>query len=65
MEEKRKVAVEEGQNYAESVECIHMQTSAKTGLNIKKLFLEIGTYRVAVLFEAPTVRPIRTRAADS
>jgi len=42
LEGKRKVSVEEGNAYAQEQGIIHMQTSAKTGLNIKNLFVEIA-----------------------
>eukprot|EP00940_MAST-03C_sp_MAST-3C-sp2_P001892 g1892.t1 len=42
LEGKRKVSVEEGDAYASEFGIIHMQTSAKTGLNIKNLFVEIA-----------------------
>ena len=38
LEGKRKVSKEEGDEYAGSNDIIHMQTSAKTGMNIKNLF---------------------------
>jgi len=42
LEDKRKVSVEEGDAYASNFGIIHMQTSAKSGLNIKNLFVEIA-----------------------
>ena len=42
LEGKRKVSVEEGDEYAGSNDIIHLQTSAKTGMNIKNLFVEIA-----------------------
>lgn len=42
LEGKRKVAVEDGDAYAKENNIIHMQTSAKTGMNIKNLFVEIA-----------------------
>jgi Ras-related protein Rab-5C len=42
MEAKRKVQTEEAQQYAKENEIIYMETSAKTSLNVKNLFVEIG-----------------------
>lgn len=42
MENKRKVNTEEAQQYAQDNEIIFMETSAKTSLNVKNLFTEIG-----------------------
>ena len=42
MDTKRKVQYEEAQQYAKDNEIIHMETSAKTALNVKSLFIEIG-----------------------
>jgi len=39
---KRKVSKEEGNAYAQEQGIIHMQTSAKTGMNIRALFLAIA-----------------------
>lgn len=41
-EDKRKVTIEEGEEYARENGIIHMQTSAKTAMNVKELFLEIA-----------------------
>lgn len=42
MEAKRKVQTEEAQQYAKENEIIYMETSAKTSLNVKNLFVEIA-----------------------
>jgi Ras-related protein Rab-5C len=42
LEGKRKVSEAEGDDYAREHGIIHMQTSAKTGMNIKTLFVEIA-----------------------
>lgn len=42
LESKRKVEREEAQEYARENSIIHMETSAKTALNVKTLFEEIG-----------------------
>ncbi len=42
MENKRKVQFEEAQQYAKENDIIFMETSAKTALNVKSLFVEIG-----------------------
>lgn len=42
MDSKRKVPLEEAQQYAQENEIIFMETSAKTALNVKNLFVEIG-----------------------
>lgn len=42
LEGKRKVTEAEGDDYAREHGIIHMQTSAKTGMNIKSLFVEIA-----------------------
>jgi hypothetical protein len=42
MDGKRKVNVEEAQQYAQDNEIIFLETSAKTALNVRNLFLEIG-----------------------
>jgi hypothetical protein len=41
-EDKRKVTIEEGEEYSRENGIIHMQTSAKTAMNVKELFLEIA-----------------------
>jgi small GTP-binding protein len=46
MEGKRKVQTEEAQQYARDSDIIHMETSAKTAVNVKQLFIEIGEWRV-------------------
>jgi Ras-related protein Rab-5C len=45
MESKRKVQTEEAQQYAKDSDIIHMETSAKTAVNVKDLFIEIGEYQ--------------------
>ena len=42
MEGKRKVQYEEAQQYANDNEIMHMETSAKTSLNVRNLFVEIA-----------------------
>ena len=42
MESNRKVQTEEAQQYAQETGIIFMETSAKSSLNIKNLFIEIG-----------------------
>ena len=42
MESKRKVQTEEAQQYARDSDILHMETSAKTAVNVKQLFIEIG-----------------------
>ena len=42
MEQKRKVQTEEAQQYANDSEIIYMETSAKTSLNVRNLFVEIA-----------------------
>ncbi len=40
--DKRKVETEEAQQYALDNDIIYMETSAKTALNVRNLFVEIG-----------------------
>lgn len=49
MENKRKVNTEEAQQYAQDNEIIFLETSAKTSLNVKNLFTEIGMRVLFVL----------------
>ena len=42
MESKRKVQTEEAQQYAKDSEIIYMETSAKTALNVRNLFVKIA-----------------------
>ncbi len=49
MESKRKVQTEEAQQYAVDNDIIHMETSAKTSLNVKNLFVEIGSHKTLIL----------------
>ncbi len=42
MEGKRKVQTEEAQEYAQENDIIFLETSAKTALNVRNLFVEIG-----------------------
>ena len=42
METDRKVQTEEAQQYADEMDIIYMETSAKTALNVTNIFIEIG-----------------------
>lgn len=42
MESKRKVQTEEAQQYARENEIIYMETSAKSSMNVRNLFVEIA-----------------------
>lgn len=42
MGDKRQVSVEEGEAKAKELGCIFMETSAKTGYNVKALFTRIA-----------------------
>jgi small GTP-binding protein len=42
MESKRKVQTEEAQQYAQENDIIYLETSAKTALNVRNLFVEIA-----------------------
>jgi small GTP-binding protein len=44
MEAKRKVQTEEAQQYAKDNDILHLETSAKTALNVRNLFIEIGKH---------------------
>jgi Ras-related protein Rab-5C len=44
MEAKRKVQTEEAQQYAQENDIIFLETSAKTALNVRNLFVEIGAF---------------------
>jgi Ras-related protein Rab-5C len=44
MEGKRKVQTEEAQQYAQENDIIFLETSAKTALNVRNLFIEIGKF---------------------
>lgn len=46
MEGKRKVQTEEAQQYALENDIIFLETSAKTALNVRNLFVEIGKSRL-------------------
>lgn len=50
MESKRKVQTEEAQQYAQDNDIIYLETSAKTALNVRELFVEIGTHSVDIIF---------------
>lgn len=43
--EKRAIEIEEVESYANENGLIYMDTSAKTGLNIKEIFIAIGECR--------------------
>jgi hypothetical protein len=49
MEAKRKVQTEEAQQYAQENDIIFLETSAKTALNVRNLFVEIGAIRWSLL----------------
>jgi small GTP-binding protein len=49
MESKRKVQPEEAQQYALDSDIIYMETSAKTALNVRNLFVEIGELSPVIL----------------
>lgn len=42
LESKRKVSTSEAQTFAEENELLFMEVSAKTSMNVKELFFEIG-----------------------
>jgi len=42
LEDQRKVLYDDGKSYADEVNAIFMETSAKTGKNIEEVFFEIG-----------------------
>ena len=42
LSEKREVSFEEGESKARDLDCIFMETSAKTGHNVKNLFTKIA-----------------------
>lgn len=48
MESKRKVQTEEAQQYALDNDIIFMETSAKTALNVRNLFVEIGEPHLSI-----------------
>ena len=45
---KRAVDVEEAKEYAKENSIIYMDTSAKTGLNVKEIFIAIGAWEGAL-----------------
>lgn len=49
MEGKRKVQTEEAQQYAQENDIIFLETSAKTALNVRSLFVEIGKQTLFVI----------------
>ena len=58
MEGKRKVQTEEAQQYALENDIIFLETSAKTALNVRNLFVEIGKLcAVRCLFVACELTP--------
>lgn len=42
LESNRKVQTEEAQQYAQENDIIFLETSAKTSVNVRNLFIEIG-----------------------
>jgi GTPase SAR1 family protein len=44
IKDKRVVEIEEAKDYAKEQNLIYMDTSAKTNLNVKEMFVAIGTY---------------------
>lgn len=48
MESKRKVQTEEAQQYALDNDIIYLETSAKTSLNVRELFIAIGKYTLCI-----------------
>jgi len=46
MESKRKVQLEEAAQYALESDILHMETSAKTALNVRELFVQIGMLEI-------------------
>lgn len=50
LESKRKVQTEEAQQYASDNDIIFMETSAKTALNVRNLFVEIGESKCLIIF---------------
>jgi len=49
MEGKRKVQTEEAQQYALENDIIFLETSAKTALNVRNLFVEIGKPHTCII----------------
>jgi len=50
MESKRKVQQEEAAQYALESDILHLETSAKTALNVRALFVEIGNLNSPLVF---------------
>jgi len=46
LKEQRQVPYDDGKSYADEVNAIFMETSAKTGENIEEVFFEIGKYYI-------------------
>lgn len=62
MESKRKVQTEEAQQYAQENDIIFLETSAKTALNVRSLFVEIGKYQISSFYVFAHLQLVCTRS---
>ncbi|KAF2304865.1 hypothetical protein GH714_039211 [Hevea brasiliensis] len=65
LEEKRKVAIEEGEQYAKENGLVFLETSAKTAQNVNELFYEIAKKLVKAAPLRPTGMKLHTRQQES
>ncbi|KAJ9183971.1 hypothetical protein P3X46_007763 [Hevea brasiliensis] len=65
LEEKRKVASEEGEQYAKENGLVFLETSAKTAQNVNELFYEIAKKLVKAAPLRPTGMKLHTRQQES
>ncbi|OAY53737.1 ras-related protein RHN1 isoform X1 [Manihot esculenta] len=65
LEEKRKVAIEEGEQYAKENGLVFLETSAKTAQNVNELFYEIAKELVKAAPSRPTGMKLHTRQQES
>jgi len=61
MEAKRKVQTEEAQQYAKDSDIIYLETSAKTSLNVRNLFVEIAKKLPKVNTHTPSLLMLTQR----